>query len=102
MLVNHLAETSHSRESIDWDEVKAKPEFAGNTATNLKRVFSTVLRNATRSLNTETDISWEQTLDKCREYINQASRRKTAELRRFQVIQYFENYVKKHDIVDFL
>ena len=102
MLVNHLVETYQSRESIDWDAVAAKSEFAGHTAINLKHIFSVVLSCAKKSLNSE--ISWDQILDRCREYISQARRcnSKNEELRRFQVIKYFENYVERHEIDDFL
>ena len=102
MLVNHLAETYQNRESIDWDAVAEKPEFAGNTALKLKHIFVVILRDAKNTLRTE--ISWDQIVDKCGDYIRQSRRlnSKNAELRRLQVIQYFENYVKKHGIQDFL
>ena len=102
MLVNHLAETYQNRESIDWNAVAAKSEFAGHTASNLRQTFAIVLQNAKKSLNTE--FSWEQLLDSCREYIRQARKKnsKNTELRKAQVIEYFENYVKKHEIENFL
>jgi len=102
MLVNHLAETYENRESIDWDAVADKSEFAGNTASKLKFTFLITLAKATRSLDTE--ISWEQIQDRCKEYISQTKRRnsKKAEIRRFQVIRYFENYVKKQELVDYI
>ena len=102
MLVSHLGETYRSRESIDWDAVVAKSEFAGNTATNLQHTFVQVLRHAKKSLTTES--SWEQIIGRCREHISQSRRynSKEVELRRTQVIQYFENYVMKQEIDNFL
>jgi len=102
MLVNHLGEAYPSRESIDWDAVAAKSEFFGNTALNLQCKFNQVIRRAKKSLTTES--SWEQIIGRCREYISQSRRynSKESELRRNQVIQYFENYVTKHDIDNFL
>jgi len=99
MLVNHLAETYQNRDSINWEAVAEKSEFAGNTATNLQRRFALVLSAAKSE-----EPSWEQILDRCREYISQARRynSKKVQLRRSQVIQYFENYVKKMEIDDFL
>merc|ERR1719233_2079493 len=68
MLVNHLAETYHTRESIDWDAVASKSEFAGNTVTNLQYTFSYILKNAKIAMKTES-TSWNQVLVCCREYI---------------------------------
>jgi len=106
MLVNHLAETYQNRKSVDWEAVAEKSEFAGNTATNLKQTFALVL-SATyyaKTSQNKVEASWEQILDRCREYISQTRRKncKKTELRRFQVIQYFENYVNKLKIDDFL
>jgi len=105
MLVNHLAETNQNRKSVDWEAVAEKSEFAGNTATNLKQSFALVL-SATyaKTSQNKVEASWEQILDRCREYISQTRRKncKKTELRRFQVIQYFENYVNKLKIDDFL
>lgn len=102
MLVNHVAKTYRGREDIEWDAVAAKSEFAGNTATRLKQTFALVFREGKKSLNSE--ASWEQSINGCREYISQSRRNysKKMELRRFQVIKYFENYVKKLEIDDFL
>merc|ERR1719153_1826847 len=99
MLVNHLAESYQDRDSIDWEAVAAKSEFAGNTADNLSRTFCMVLGYANRKEQIK-EASWEQMLDRCREYISQAKRYKSkkVELRRLQVIQYFENYVNKLEI----
>jgi len=102
MLVNHLAETYRSRESIDWDAVAAKSEFAGNTGESLQNAFALVLRHAKKSLATES--GWEQLIGRCREHISQSRRynSKAVELRRNQVIHYFENYVIKQEIENFL
>jgi len=102
MLMNHLAETYLSRESINWNAVASKTEFAGNTTINLKHTFDQVLKFARKSLNTES--SWEQVIGKCKEHISQSKRcnSKKSELRRVQVIQYFENYVAKQEIENFL
>ena len=103
MLVNHVAETYQNRESVDWDAIAEKTEFAGNTALHLQKTYSLILKNAKRKFNTEI-ISWEQMCGSCKEYVGQAKvlNSKEAELRRSQVIQYFENYVKKQEIGDFL
>jgi len=98
MLVNHLAETYHSRESIDWNAVADKSEFAGNTCTHLKHTFSHLFK---RSQNTEC-TSWKEKLANCRRYISQARKCMKSKLRRIQVIQYFENYVKNQELDDFL
>ena len=100
MLVNHLAETYQNRETIDWDAIATKSEFAGHTATNLRNSFATVLHKAKKSLST--DSSWEQLLDSGREYINKSRISKSGHLRRAKVIEYFENYVKRHNIKNFL
>jgi len=102
MLVNHLAETYQSRESIDWNAVADKAEFAGNTVTNLKHIFSYLIKKAKKPMKTE--YSWKQIVDCCREYISQASRECTSftKQRRIQVIQYFEDYVKRQELDDFL
>jgi len=101
MLVNHLAETYLNRKSINWDAVAEKSEFAGHTVINLKRIFSQLLKDSQRAIRRKTEtteISWKQTLDGCREYINQARRFKSeqTELRRTQVIDYYVKYVEKH------
>jgi len=103
MLVNHLADTYHSRESIDWDAVAAKSEFAGNTSLYLQFTFNQVaIRYGKKPLITES--SWEQIIGRCREYISETKKRnsKESELRRMKVIQYFENYVMKQEIDNFL
>ena len=65
MLVNHLAQTYQNRESIDWDAVAEKTEFAGNTALHLKKTFLVILQEAKKKFNTE--ISWEQMCGRCKE-----------------------------------
>merc|ERR1719233_1521443 len=72
MLVNHLAETYHTRESIDWDAVASKSEFAGNTTTYLQYAFGQVIGQVKKSLNTKSSYEWEQIIVKCREHINKA------------------------------
>jgi len=101
MLVNHLAETYQSRESIDWNAVAEKSEFAGNTVTNLQYTLSYILKSAKIAMKTEC-TSWNQILVCCREYISQARKSTKSKLRKIQVIQYFENYVKKQELEDFL
>jgi len=102
MLMNHLAETYSSRGCIDWNAVAEISEFAGHTALSLQYTFTQVLRYVKKSVNTEN--SWEQLLDRCREHISKAKKcnSKKVELRRFQVIEYFEKFVKNQEIVDFL
>ena len=102
MLVNYLAQTYQNRDSIDWDAIASKSEFAGHTKAKLKREFATVLLYAKKSLNTE--FSWDQLLVSCREYIGHSRRlnSKNVDLRRTQVIQYFENHIKKLKIENFL
>ena len=104
MLVNHLAKTYQSRDSVDWNAVADISEFAGNTAKILKYTFTQLLHTATKSLTTE--MSWEQMLNKCKLYISQNNWKrhsyKKTEMRSFQVIQYFEKYVKRHKLKDYL
>ena len=49
-LVNHLAENYPNRESIDWEAIAEKSEFAGNTATSLKQALSYNLNRTFRTV----------------------------------------------------
>jgi hypothetical protein len=103
MLFSHVAECYSQRSDINWDDVTAKPEFAGHTKTSLKRVLYKVeilaCSNYGIILN---DISLQQVLNfvENKYRARPASEKKRERQRR--VIEYFEERVAALGVTDYL
>jgi len=107
ILANYLAENFDCLDSIDWVVVATRPEFVGHTQGSLRSIFYGHLFKSTK-LNS--DIEYSQiTLKNIADNANVAyspeNSRKVSQnvlKRQKSVIDYFEQYVKKHDIINFL
>jgi len=102
MLANYLADNFKNIDSIDWQSVSTKTEFAGHTQASLRTVFfNNLYKETKRNLN---DNSEDITLEMVAEYANKAfaqGGRKVLDkilTRQKEVIDYFECYVKKKSI----
>jgi len=106
MLANYLADNFKDLNSIDWTSVATKPEFTGHTQTSLRRLFfSNIFINAKNNLKANSE---DITLGMVAEFANKAyapgGRRIVDRIltRQKAVIDYFECYVKKNCIKNFL
>jgi len=101
MLVNHLSETYSERESIQWDVVAQRPEFAGHTEISLRGIFTNNILCAVQrhGLNMNIiDISLKQIADGFNRFIAEGKPTKVSEKvreRQIKVIEYYERYVNK-------
>ena len=107
MLANYLAETFESVEDIDWNEVAERPEFVGHTYRSLQYMFfSTLFKSTKDHVKLEhTEITLRKIADNANEFFSEKKSIKVIEtvlIRQKQVIDYFEQYVKKHGIANFL
>jgi len=101
MLANYIADTFDSFDSIDWALVVQRPDFAGHTMSSLKHMFYGNLFNSTKKhLKLEpSEVTLKNIAD------DTGLRQKVCErvlIRQKQVIDYFEQYVEKHGITNFL
>eukprot|EP00092_Neocalanus_flemingeri_P021267 GFUD01023046.1.p1 GENE.GFUD01023046.1~~GFUD01023046.1.p1 ORF type:complete len:643 (+),score=159.62 GFUD01023046.1:102-2030(+) len=107
MLANYLADNFNSIDSIDWPFVANRPEFVGHTQGSLRSIFFAYLFRSTKlHLKLESsEISLKNIADNTNEAYGDKNSRKITEnvlTRQKQVINYFEQYVKKHGITNFL
>ena len=107
MLANHVFQTYPDRESIDWTTVARKPEFAGHTVQRLQNIYSMIIRDAKKTditLN-DSEISLKQTVDGFNEYMKQSKAHKVPKEvaeRQQKVIDFFEQYVRKNEIYNYV
>merc|ERR1712142_397092 len=102
---NHVSETYESRESIEWDAILKIPEFAGHTAGSLRYIYANVVRSSKRSKDINSEQSLQEIADCLNEFIRHSRSKHVPDqilLRQRKVIEYFEDYVKKHNITNFL
>lgn len=107
ILANYLADNFYSLDSIDWLVVAKRPEFVGHTQGSLRSIFFGYLFKSTKIKN---DLDYSQiTLKNIADNANVAysaeNSRKVSDnvlKRQKAVIDYFEQYVKKHGITNFL
>jgi len=103
MLANHVSETYESRESIDWDAISKIPDFAGHTAGSLGYIYANIVRVRHEVITSERSL--QEIADSFNEYMRHNRSKRVPEqtlVRQKKVIQYFEDYVKKHNITNFL
>jgi len=105
MLINHVSETFSDRESIRWDVVAHRPEFAGHSELILRRIFTdnilpVVLRHDDSKIS-RLDISLKQIADGFNQYIAECKHRKVSEKvreRQSKVIEYYERFARNYDV----
>merc|ERR1719158_1835387 len=103
MLVNHLADTFSNKDDIDWPLVASKPEFVGHTEESLRYrlKYTVVLVRKYKNTNNE-EITLRQIADGANEYftLKQTKVPQRILTRQAQVIDYFEQYRKKHNLTN--
>ena len=102
MLANYLADNFKNIDSIDWQSVSTKTEFAGHTQASLRTVFFINLFKETKrdpNANSE-DITLEMVADYANKTFAPGGRKVLDRIltRQKEVIDYFECYVKKNCI----
>ena len=110
MLANYLAVNFDSINSINWLAVSKKAEFVVFTHQGLRRLFSTFLvRSTQRQMNLEkSEITLKDIAENANVTFSEANctkvNRKVDNMIKRQkvVIGYFERYVKKHNILNFI
>ena len=110
MLANYLADNFDSIDTINWLSVSKKAEFVGFTHQGLRVLFSGYLvRSAQRQMNLEkSKITLKDIADNANVMFSegnctQVNRKADLMLKRQKVvIDYFERYVKKHSITNFI
>lgn len=104
MLINHLSETYSNRESIRWDIVAKRPEFAGHTEISLRHTFAVDIIGNLRSVlqGHQADGSLKQTAVSFKEYMDRKHRglSESIQKRQFNVIEYYKRFVRKYNTID--
>eukprot|EP00092_Neocalanus_flemingeri_P019642 GFUD01021274.1.p1 GENE.GFUD01021274.1~~GFUD01021274.1.p1 ORF type:complete len:618 (+),score=188.57 GFUD01021274.1:152-2005(+) len=108
MLANYLAEHFEDIDSIDWFSVARKPKFAGHTLISLRNQFFNYLNLfKTRQDKTSKDGNSEVTLKDVADFTNARYKfglctvrpvKKNTLTRQKEIIDYFEQYVKKQGV----
>ena len=102
ILANAIADNFESRDEIDWEFLTTFPEFIGHSAKSLKIPYNNVMSSfknwfpdrvdaTTRELATFASSSWKP-----------RGPSKTTKIRQMEVIEYFEEQVKRHNIEHFM
>ena len=102
ILANAIADNFESRDEIDWEFLTTFPEFIGHSAKSLKIPYNNVMSSfknwfpdkvdaTNRELATFVSSSWKP-----------RGPSKTTKIRQMEVIEYFEEQVKRHNIEHFI
>jgi len=100
MLANYLADNFDDVDSVDWPAVASRAEFAGHTQTSIKYLFYTFLFKRTKEKLSESseEITLKHIADIANKQFKDGTSPKIREkilIRQKEVIDYFEQYVKK-------
>jgi len=108
-LLNYLAESYECKDDIPWSLVAERPEFVGHTESSLRNVFfrcCDIIKRHERLTNLDNS---EVTLRQLAEGANKSfSADQSSKIpqrvlsRQKEVIDYFEQYKKKHGITNFM
>ena len=106
MLANHLNETYDSIDNIDWPVVAEKPEFVGHTQRSLRYTFCNLLQSVKDHEKLDkSEITLSKIAGNANIYFSETNCKKVPDkvkLRQMQVVNYFEQFVKKNGITNFL
>ena len=106
MLANVLAEKFDKYDKIDWTSLLSYPEFSGHTVTSLQFLFNAYLnKTAARHLNVDhTTLTLKQIAEDAQTSYNSSKIAvgKSVQTRQEKIIEYFENFVTKNGIENFI
>jgi len=106
MLANVLAEKFDKFEDVDWTSLATYPEFSGHTATSLQFLFTGHLsNNAARHLDVDhTTLTLKQIAEDAQTSYDSSKTvvSKNVQIRQEKIIAYFENFVTKSGIQNFI
>ena len=101
MLANLIADNFDSISSVNWSYVSSYPEFSGYTEKSLRSLYGNqVIRVVEDSTGTQrSKLSLKEIATVAMEKFKNSKIRKTVIKRQTEVIKYFENCVKKNNIL---
>ena len=105
-LASFVAENFETIYDIDWDLVLERPEFSGHTVGSIRYVYLRMLHLAAWHLKLDSGaVTLAQVAEDARTTYTTGKGRnipETTRRRQMEVIEYFENVVKKNRIKDFM
>ena len=102
MLANAIADNFQSREIIDWEFLRTFPEFVGHTKNSLKNQYNNIMLSYKKRFTDKLDATVQEIATYAT--ISYKPNKLTIQLetRQQEIIEYFEEQVRLHNIKDFI
>eukprot|EP00092_Neocalanus_flemingeri_P034275 GFUD01037272.1.p1 GENE.GFUD01037272.1~~GFUD01037272.1.p1 ORF type:complete len:770 (-),score=230.53 GFUD01037272.1:155-2464(-) len=102
MLANYLAEHFEDIDSVDWSAVASKPKFVGHTLISLRNIFfKNLFKFTKKSKGGNSEVTLKDVADCTNakyKFVGLCTVQKNILRRQKEIIDYFEQYVKKQGI----
>ena len=102
MLANAVADNFESLQAVDWNFLTNIPEFLGHTEDSLRKQYNNIYKICVKRFPYEPRPSVQRIKTFVKENYKFKNVSKIVETRQQELIEYFEEQVRIHNIKDFL